>query len=100
MKFVRNAFLLTVLLSLPAALHAGSLEGRITAAAGIEVPPALSVAVDDWVCGQDGELPDPRLVIGPNRGLANVVVRVDGVADAPAYPADENVLSRITPATL
>lgn len=61
------------------------LQGHITAASSIPTPPALSVAVDAWVCAEGGEIADPRLVIGADRGLADVVVTVTNVEAAPPY---------------
>jgi len=65
------------------------LHGRIVAGASIESPPSLSVAVDTWLCGKDGEIGDPRLVIAEDRGLADVVVTVRNVSDPPPYRAVE-----------
>jgi len=71
---------------------AARLEGRVSAAEGIDALPALSVAIDDWICGNDGELPDPRMLIGAGRGLANVVVRVLDVDDAEPYRSEERAV--------
>ena len=59
------------------------------ASAGVTAPEPLSVAVDDWVCGSDGRIADPRLVIGAEGGIANVVVHIAGSDEAPAYRAQE-----------
>lgn len=67
--------------------EAAHVQGRISAGPSLQSPPALSVAVDAWVCGEDGEIADPRLVIGSERGLADVVVTVTNAGNAPPYPA-------------
>ncbi len=71
---------------------AAGIEGRIRAGAGIEQPPALSVAVDAWACAPDGVLEDPRLRIGSDRGVADVVVRIAGADGAPRRAADGEVV--------
>ena len=70
----------------PVAAGAG-LEGTISAGASVRPPSELSVAVDDWICGDNGTTADPRLVIGSDGGLANVVVTALGIIGAPAYAA-------------
>src|SRR5688572_25562961 len=76
------------LLACAAEARAGILEGRIVAAEGLVAPPALSVAVDTWACAPDGRVADPSLRIGPQGGLADVVVRVSG-EQAPPYAATD-----------
>lgn len=94
MRSLSSIPLWLALLLAPAVADAGALEGRIKAAEGIEMPAPLSVAIDDWVCGKDGELPDPRLMLGPERGLANVVVRIPDAEGASPYPPDRAVLDQ------
>ncbi len=74
----------TVLAAAP--VDAATLTGRVVAGAEITAPAPLSVAVDDWACGDQGSIADPRLVLAADRGVADVVVRLPGVVGAPAYP--------------
>jgi len=71
----RLAFFLVLLTSASRA-DAATLSGVIKAGSGIEPLAPLPVAVDDWTCGEGGFTPDPRLVLGAERGLADVVVTV------------------------
>lgn len=71
--------------------QAATVTGRVRAGESVGPAKALSVAVDAWACALDGKTPDPSLVIGPERGLANVVVRFD-VPGAAAAVADGDVL--------
>jgi plastocyanin len=84
-------FLVLSLVAVVARAENGAVAGRIVAGKGIETPARLSVALDAWVCAPDGSTPDPRLVIGPQRGLANVVVTL-AVPDAPAYQSEGEAL--------
>ncbi len=91
--------LFTVVLAVGAAAVpalAASVSGRITAGASVEPAPALDVTIDAWTCGKDGKIADPRLVIGPERGLADVVLRLRGEGDAPAWtaPAEAPVMDQ------
>jgi len=86
--------LVTAALTLVSDADAAELEGRVTAGQGVEAPPALSVAVDDWVCGKDGSTPDPRLVIGASRGIADVVVTVEVEGAAPREAAGRSVITQ------
>jgi plastocyanin len=70
---------------------AGRFEGRVLAGASVGDAKKLSVAIDAWVCAPGGETADPTLVIGKDRGLANVVVRVN-VPDATAVQGGLEVL--------
>lgn len=69
-----------------AAGAAAELTGRVTAGEGVRTPDPLSVAIDDWVCGKDGSIADPSLVVSPSGGIADVVVTVE-VPDAPPMPS-------------
>jgi len=66
---------------------AATLSGKISAGSTVQAPAPLSVAIDAWVCGKDGSIEDPSLVIGRDRGLANVVVHVVGVPEPRPFPA-------------
>jgi plastocyanin len=68
---------------------AATLSGKVTAATAVAAPPPLSVAVDSSICTPPEEktVPDPRLRMGEDRGLSDVVVTIRGVPAAPAYPA-------------
>lgn len=79
--------LCALLFALPA--QAATVSGRIEAGASIEAPAALDVTIDAWTCGKDGKIADPRLVLSEERGLADVVVRLRGEGEAPAWPAPE-----------
>ncbi len=60
-----------------AARPTAQLTGRVTAGEDVSAPAPLSVAIDDWVCGKDGSIADPSLVIGPSGGISDVVVTVE-----------------------
>ena len=70
----------------------GGLEGRIKAGTSLAPPEPLSVAVDAWACGDNGSVPDPRLVIGKERGLVNVVVTVSNPPDLRPYTSFEQTV--------
>jgi plastocyanin len=69
------------------AAQAATLTGRMTAAKDVVPPKTLSVAVDAWACAPDGRIQDPSLVLGPDGGVADVVVRLTGSGEAPPYAA-------------
>jgi hypothetical protein len=79
-------------LVVPRYSQAAALTGRIRAGADVAAPPPLSVAVDAWACAAGGTVEDPRLRIGAERGLADVVVRITSADGAPPYPASGEVL--------
>ena len=81
--WVAVAVSISNLYALPA--FAATLTGRIQAAETVAEPEPLSVAVDGWACAPQGKVGDPRLRIGSARGLADVVVRLEGVSGAPPY---------------
>ena len=80
-------FLALALLLAPHPAAAAGLHGRVMASPSLAAAGPLSVAVDAWACGNEGRIGDPRLVIGEGRGIAHVVVRVMGSANAPPYNA-------------
>ncbi len=97
-SLARLSFVLTAFLVLDASIGcagatrdatSGALQGRILAGKSVEAAASLSVAIDAWVCAPDGETRDPSLLIGPERGLANVVVQID-VPGAPPAQADDD----------
>ncbi|MEE8310637.1 MAG: hypothetical protein V3R77_00170 [Candidatus Binatia bacterium] len=87
------ALLATVVLPVCGA-QAAKLEGWVKAGPGVAAAPALSVAVDDWVCGKDGSTPDPRLVIAADRRIADVVVTVEVEGAAPSEGAKRAVITQ------
>jgi len=86
-------FLALVLLLAPHSAAAARLHGRVSAPPSLATAGSLSVAVDAWACGNEGRIADPRLVIGEGRGIADVVVRVVGPADAPPSHPEETTHS-------
>jgi plastocyanin len=72
--------------------YGATLAGRMTAAKDVVPPTSLSVAVDAWACAPDGRVADPTLRLGPDNALADVVVRLSGPAEAPAYESKEPAL--------
>ncbi len=83
--------LLLLLLAVPAA-ESAELRGRVRAGASLSAAASLSVAVDAWACGKDGRIDDPRLRFGPDRGIADVVVRMAGDVEAPPYKAGKQAV--------
>ncbi|MFT4572324.1 MAG: plastocyanin [Hyphomicrobiaceae bacterium] len=81
-----------MLLSATAA-QAGDVTGRLLAADSIRTPAPLDVTIDAWTCGKDGKIADPRLLIGDERGLADVVVQLRGEGGDPAWPAAEEMVA-------
>ncbi|MEZ5419812.1 MAG: carboxypeptidase regulatory-like domain-containing protein [Vicinamibacterales bacterium] len=66
----------------PAAAQSGSVTGVVTTA--VKPPRPLRVTMDMQVCGR--ELPDESIVVGPDGGLANVVITLAGVKAPAPYP--------------
>jgi plastocyanin len=91
LAFVLSPLVGALVPATPALADGGTLTGRIVAGESVKAPAPLSVAVDAWVCAPDGKTPDPSLSIGEQRGLANVVVRID-VPDAPTAVGEGEVL--------
>lgn len=83
MSRFRTALLLVLLLApWPAAAQTGSVAGVVTTA--VKPPRPLRVTMDMQVCGK--ELPDESIVVGPDGGLANVVITLSGVKTTTPYP--------------
>ncbi|MEZ5294411.1 MAG: carboxypeptidase regulatory-like domain-containing protein [Vicinamibacterales bacterium] len=73
----------------------GTITGVVTTAA--KAPRPLRVTLDAKVCG--ATLPDESIVVGPDGGLANAVVRLTGVTAHAPYPDPHvtNEKCRFTP---
>lgn len=69
------------------AARASELRGVVRAGENVDPLPALSVAVDAWICGKGGSTPDPRLVIGSDGALANAIVTIVDPPEAPPFDA-------------
>lgn len=79
------ASLVAVLAAIPAAA-AGEVTGRVLYAGTPPERPPIAITKDAEVCGREPHL-DDALVVGPDRGILNVVVRVADPGDAKPMPA-------------
>ena len=83
MRLACSAVVLSLLSAAsPAAAQSGSVTGVVTTA--VKPPRPLRVTMDMQVCGR--ELPDESVVVGPDGGLANVVITLAGVKAPAPYP--------------
>ncbi len=57
----------------------GTIKGKVTYAGGVPAPQKLEVTKDTDVCGQIEHHKDDLVVSARGKGLANVVIRVNGV---------------------
>jgi len=66
--------------------HAGNVGGSVKYAGAAPAPTKLEVTKDHAVCAKEPKVVE-ELLVGPNKGLRNVVVSVQGVAGAKAPAA-------------
>jgi plastocyanin len=88
MRFTAIA-IVTAALAGPA-LAAGSLTGTVRVAKAPKPAAALPVVKDGAVCGK--QVPDETVVVGADRGLANVVVSVRGLKPAAPVAAKKDAV--------
>ncbi len=68
-----------------------TLSGRVFAGDGVQRRPPIKITIDEWECGREGTTPDPRLVLGPDRGLADVVITLVSPPGDDPYPLTATV---------
>jgi len=76
------AALLSLLAAGPAPATAGDVTGRITYAGDPPAPRPIEITKDPEICGRT-PLVDDALVVGADRGILNVVVRIADPGDNP-----------------
>src|SRR5690242_8406470 len=74
---MRAALVLALVVQAVPAWAAGTLSGTVRVARAPKPAAALPIVKDGAVCGRD--VPNEAVVVGPDRGLANVVVSVRGL---------------------
>lgn len=79
-------------MALAALAHAGNVAGTVRYAGSAPPPKKIEVTKDHEVCGKVPKVVED-LLVGPNKGVRNVVVKVQGVAGAKA-PAAKAVIDQ------
>lgn len=87
---VAAAVILAAATVVPAA--AGDVTGRVTYAGAPPAPKTIEITKDAEVCGREPRT-DDALVVGADRGILNVVVRVADPGDAKPMPAQDSHLT-------